>query len=82
MKNNPVPAKIVDCRGLLCPEPVLRARRALDGLAPGVEVEIVATDPLAELDLQVYCQRSGHRFVGAQTRNGETRVRIRVRSAP
>lgn len=82
MENNPAPAKTVDCRGLLCPEPVVRVRQALDGLMPGEEIEVVATDPLAELDLQVFCERSGHQFVGAVTRNGETRARIRVRPAP
>lgn len=51
----------IDCRGELCPLPVLKARRALAG-ARGVRIEICCTDPLAELDLRALCAREGHHF--------------------
>ena len=50
----------VDARGLWCPEPVIRARLALQNLAPGERIELLATDPHAELDLEVFCATGGH----------------------
>lgn len=67
---------------MACPEPVWHARLALEGLAAGTELEVLATDPMAELDLAVFCQRTGHELVQADTRDGLLRARIRVRSAP
>ena len=51
----------VDCRGLLCPLPVLRTRQALEKLPPGAVVAVVCTDPASELDLEVFCATTGHR---------------------
>lgn len=67
---------------MACPEPVWRTRQALEGLAAGKMVEVLATDPMAELDLAVFCQRTGHEMVQAETRDGLLRARIRVRPAP
>lgn len=67
---------------MACPAPVWHTRQALEGLAAGTEVEVLATDPMAELDLAVFCQRTGHELVQAVTRDGLLRARIRVRPAP
>ncbi|MDZ7790777.1 MAG: sulfurtransferase TusA family protein [Xanthomonadales bacterium] len=74
--------RVVDCRGLACPEPVWRTRQAMAALAPGAELDVLATDPMAELDLAVFCQRTGHEMVHAETHDGVLRARIRVRKAP
>jgi tRNA 2-thiouridine synthesizing protein A len=58
----PAAGAIVDATGLMCPEPVFRTRRALEALRPGQELEVRADDPLAGLDLDVFCQRNGHEF--------------------
>lgn len=57
---------VVDARDLVCPLPVLRARRALHGVPPGSVVEIWATDPAADADLRAFCGAAGHRFVLAE----------------
>jgi tRNA 2-thiouridine synthesizing protein A len=75
-------ARVLDCSGSHCPEPVLRTRRAITGMAGGDIIEVTATDPLAELDLVVYCEHAGHELLHAETVDGIVRVRIRVRSAP
>lgn len=72
----------VDCRGLLCPEPVLRVHRAIRALPAGCEVLVLATDPLAELDLAVFCQRHGHELLEARTVEGVLRFRLRISPAP
>ena len=58
--GNPHPVAELDCRGLYCPLPVLRTERALASLAAGEVLRVVATDPVAELDMAVFSQRSGH----------------------
>ena len=45
MKGHAMPAKTLDARGLKCPLPVLRARKAIRGLGKGEELEVLATDP-------------------------------------
>jgi len=80
MSNSVV--RVVDCRGLACPEPVWRARQAIANLLPGAELDVLATDPMAELDLAVFCQHTGHQMVHAETQDGVLQARIRVRRAP
>ncbi len=57
---------MVDARGLLCPHPVLQARAVLRGLAPGMHIVLLATDPLASVDVRAFCLRAGHRFVSEE----------------
>lgn len=54
----------IDARGLLCPLPVLRLRKGLNGLAPGSRVRLIATDPAAAIDVPHFCQQGGHRLIG------------------
>jgi len=56
----------LDARGLICPEPVVRARRALSQMNPGERLLVDADDPLAELDFRVFCERSGHELVDVE----------------
>src|SRR5260370_13395695 len=50
---------VLDAKGLLCPLPVLKARRALKPLAPGAVLEVLATDPGAVKDFEHFCQTTG-----------------------
>jgi tRNA 2-thiouridine synthesizing protein A len=51
---------IVDARGLSCPLPILKARRALRELPSGATVEVLSTDPGSAEDFPSYCQSTGH----------------------
>lgn len=53
-------AVYIDARDLICPLPVLKARKALKGLAPGGIIELDATDPAAEADFHAFCESTGH----------------------
>lgn len=66
----------LDVSGSLCPEPVLKARAALSAMGSGDILEILATDPLAEMDLAVMCEHLGHRLVAADESDGVIRVQI------
>ncbi|SEN44968.1 tRNA 2-thiouridine synthesizing protein A [Paracoccus alcaliphilus] len=54
---------LIDARGLLCPLPVLRLRKALLDLAPGSRLRLIATDPAAVIDVPHFCAQTGHAFI-------------------
>lgn len=51
---------LVDARGLKCPLPVLKMEKRLDALPPGAELIVLATDPVARIDIPLYCRQHGH----------------------
>ncbi|MFO1116271.1 MAG: sulfurtransferase TusA family protein [Beijerinckiaceae bacterium] len=50
----------LDLRGLKCPMPVLRARKALRAMAPGALLTLECTDPLAAIDIPHFVREDGH----------------------
>ena len=57
----------IDATGLLCPLPVLRARKRLKSMQPGQVLRLIATDPAAVVDVPHYCAESGHSLIEATT---------------
>lgn len=55
----------LDATGLLCPLPVLKARKRLAGLAPGAVLRVLATDPAAVVDMPHFCAEAGHTLLAA-----------------
>ena len=55
----------LDCEGLLCPLPVLRARKRLLAMQPGQVLAVRATDGMAAVDLPHFCSQAGHAYLGA-----------------
>ncbi len=72
----------LDARGLICPEPVLRARTRLAEMTEGDVLEIHTDDPMAELDFRVFCDRTGHVLESSREREGVRVTKIRRRAAP
>ena len=68
---------LLDTRGLNCPLPVLRARKAMQQLASGSLVRILATDPGTVKDLKAFCRATGHELVESLEQDGEFRFVIR-----
>lgn len=58
---------IVDARGLRCPMPLLKARKALSTLQEGTHLEVWATDPGAEADFKAYCAQAGHQLLNVES---------------
>ncbi len=56
----------LDALGLLCPLPVLKARKRLRALAPGQVLRIRADDPAAVVDVPHFCAEAGHELVGME----------------
>jgi tRNA 2-thiouridine synthesizing protein A len=67
----------LDCAGLLCPLPVLRARKRLAAMAPGQVLRLRATDPMAAIDVPHFCAEAGHAFLGADQADGVPTYLIR-----
>lgn len=63
----------IDASGLLCPLPVLKARKRLSGMAEGAVLRIRTTDPAARIDIPHFCVEAGHALVSDQP-DGEARV--------
>lgn len=57
------PAVELDCRGLNCPLPILRTKKAIVALSPGDFLRVLATDPGAVADMAAFSRRTGHALV-------------------
>lgn len=55
--------KSVDCIGLYCPEPIFRARKAIEEAKAGDIIEILADDPAAESDIPVLVKKLGQELL-------------------
>jgi tRNA 2-thiouridine synthesizing protein A len=60
------PDREVDARGLRCPLPSLRARKALAGMREGEVLRLLADDPMAAIDLPHLCAEGGHAYLGVE----------------
>ncbi|MDE2007832.1 MAG: sulfurtransferase TusA family protein [Rhodospirillales bacterium] len=69
----------LDARGLSCPLPILRARRALKAMAEGDILCVRATDPGAVKDFEAFCRATGNTLVQSDAPDGVFRFRIRAR---
>ena len=57
----------VDATGLNCPMPILRAKKALTGLASGQVLKIVATDPGSVKDFEAFANQTGHQLLQSES---------------
>ena len=62
--------QVLDAKGLNCPLPILRARKALNGLASGATLQILATDPGSVKDFEAFCRTTGNELVSSGNENG------------
>lgn len=68
----------LDLKGLKCPLPVLRSRKAIRSLAKGSLLSVETTDPLAVIDMAHMCQEDGHQLVESEKTPGGHRFLIRT----
>ena len=64
----------LDARGLLCPLPVLKARKRLQGMAAGAVLRLEADDPAAVVDVPHFCAESGHDLLAAEDIGDDARA--------
>ncbi len=58
-------AQKLDARGLNCPLPILRTRKAINQMESGQLVEVTATDPGSIKDMEAFCTQTGNRLVSS-----------------
>lgn len=69
--------KTIDCKGLACPMPIVKTKKAVDEMLPGHVLEVVATDPGSVADLKAWAERTGNQFVGTVEEGGVYKHYIR-----
>ena len=70
-------ASTLDCKGLVCPLPVIKLSKAIKAAAPGAVIELLATDPGAVADLEAFQRRTGHRVLERSESNGTFRFLVK-----
>lgn len=55
----------VDARGVNCPLPILRAKKALEELPSGGTLEVITTDPGSVNDFEAFCRTTGNELVSS-----------------
>ncbi|MBU0752020.1 MAG: sulfurtransferase TusA family protein [Gammaproteobacteria bacterium] len=63
--------KELDARGLNCPLPILRAKKALAELTAGQTLRILATDPGSVKDFQAFAKQTGNELLSSAEKNKE-----------
>lgn len=63
--------KELDARGLNCPLPILKAKKALAEMASGEILRVIATDPGSVRDFQAFAKQTGNTLVGQSENNNE-----------
>jgi tRNA 2-thiouridine synthesizing protein A len=61
----------LDCSGMACPMPILKTKKAVDGLQVGQILKMVATDPGSLPDIQAWTSKTGHELVGHEENAGK-----------
>ena len=55
----------LDASGLNCPLPILRCKKAMNGMEIGEVIKVIATDPGAVKDFEAYCKQTGHELISS-----------------
>jgi tRNA 2-thiouridine synthesizing protein A len=60
----------LDLKGLKCPLPALKARKALKGIPPGQELAVICTDPMAAIDIPNLIRETGDALISTASEAG------------
>jgi tRNA 2-thiouridine synthesizing protein A len=63
--------QVLDAKGLNCPLPILKAKKALKDMPTGATLQIIATDPGAVADFQAFCRATGNELLES-SQDGKT----------
>ena len=71
----------LDAKGLNCPLPILKARKALKDVPPGEILEVLSTDPGSVSDFQAFCRQTGNELMESTTDDSVYRFLIKRAAA-
>lgn len=69
----------LDCRGMACPMPVLKTKKAIGNMQSGQILEILATDPGTKNDMPAFAKRAGHEYLGERDDEGFTKFYLKLK---
>jgi len=78
--NNIKPDEVLDCVGLYCPMPVVKAKLQIEEMADGQILQVLADDPGAKKDFPAWCESTGNVFLGMEEKDGTISVYIRKKT--
>lgn len=67
----------LDAKGLNCPMPILKAKKAISTVPAGGTLEVLATDPGSVADFEAFCRSTGHELVESGQDDGVYRFLIK-----
>lgn len=68
----------LDTSGLICPLPILKAKKVIKDVPAGGRLEVLATDPGARADFETFCELTGHTMVEQSEADGVLRFVIQT----
>lgn len=68
---------VVDCRGEICPVPLVETRKALRKAAPGDVVEVIGTHPSSKIEIPMAVRALGLEILGVEEEGDQWRIRIK-----
>lgn len=71
---------VLDVKGLNCPLPILRAKKAIKDLAMGAILEVHATDPGSVKDFEAFCRQTGNELLESAEDGGVYKYKIKRNS--
>jgi tRNA 2-thiouridine synthesizing protein A len=69
--------KVIDVRGLYCPEPVFRTKIEIERLSIGDKLKVLSDDPESEEDISRWVKRTGHELISINKREKDLEFLIR-----
>jgi tRNA 2-thiouridine synthesizing protein A len=66
-----IPDQTLDCSGMACPMPILKTKKAVDGLQMGQILKMIATDPGSTSDMEAWTKKTGHELVASEQEGGK-----------
>ena len=70
-------SKVVDARAMSCPGPLLEAKKSIGDVKVGEILEIWSGDPQTKINMERWCKKLGHDFLGSVDAGGYERLFIR-----
>ncbi len=65
-----MPDQVLDTKGLNCPLPILKAKKAIAQMDIGQTLEVHSTDPGSVMDFEALCRQTGHQLLNSSQDNG------------
>jgi tRNA 2-thiouridine synthesizing protein A len=77
MTTAPKVAQTLDCKGLLCPVPIIKLSKAVKAVQVGEVIEMLATDPGSVPDIEAFQRQTGHELVSHDKQGDVFRFLVR-----